>query len=75
MKKFSILAAVVLAAIMGSCTNSAPKADMKNDVDTLSYSIGMAQSRGLKEYLTQRMGVDTTYIDEFIKAYLMEFPD
>ncbi|MBO7167959.1 MAG: FKBP-type peptidyl-prolyl cis-trans isomerase, partial [Bacteroidaceae bacterium] len=68
MKKFSILAAVVLAAIMGSCTNSAPKADMKNDVDTLSYSIGMAQSRGLKEYLTQRMGVDTTYIDEFIKG-------
>jgi len=68
MKKFSILAAVVLAAIMGSCTNGTPKANLKDDVDTLSYAIGIAQTQGLKEYLTQRMNVDTTYIDEFIKG-------
>ena len=68
MKKISILAAVVLAAIMGSCTNSAPNANLKNDVDTLSYAIGLAQTQGLKEYLTQRMDVDTTYIDEFVKG-------
>ena len=68
MKKFSIIAAVVLAAIMGSCTNGTPKADLKDDVDTLSYAIGIAQTQGLKEYLTQRMDVDTTYIDEFIKG-------
>ena len=68
MKKFSILAAVALAAIMGSCTNGTPKANLKDDVDTLSYAIGLAQTQGLKEYLTQRMGVDTTYIDEFIKG-------
>ena len=68
MKKFSILAAIALAAIMGSCSNGAPKANMKNDVDTLSYAIGVAQTRGLKEYLSQRMGVDTTYIDEFLKG-------
>lgn len=68
MKKFSILAAVVLAAIMGSCTNGTPKANLKDDVDTLSYAFGVAQSRGLKEYLSQRLDVDTTYIDEFIKG-------
>ena len=68
MKKFSILAAVVVAAIMGSCTNGTPKANLKDDVDTLSYAFGVAQTRGLKEYLTQRMDVDTTYIDEFIKG-------
>ena len=68
MKKFSIIAAVVLAAIMGSCTNGTPKANLKDDVDTLSYAIGIAQTQGLKEYLTQRMDVDTTYIDEFIKG-------
>ena len=68
MKKFSIIAAVVLAAIMGSCTNGTPKADLKNDVDTLSYAFGMAQTQGLKEYLTMRMDVDTTYIDEFING-------
>ena len=68
MKKFSILAAIVVAAIMGSCTNSTPKANLKNDVDSLSYAFGLAQTRGLKEYLTQRMDVDTAYIDEFIKG-------
>ena len=68
MKKFSILAAIVVAAIMGSCTNGTPKANLKDDVDTLSYAFGIAQSRGLKEYLSQRLDVDTTYIDEFIKG-------
>jgi FKBP-type peptidyl-prolyl cis-trans isomerase FklB len=68
MKKFSILAAIVVAAIMGSCTNGTPKANLKDDVDTLSYAFGIAQSRGLKEYLAQRLDVDTTYIDEFIKG-------
>ncbi|MBO4550550.1 MAG: FKBP-type peptidyl-prolyl cis-trans isomerase, partial [Bacteroidaceae bacterium] len=68
MKKFSILAAIAVAAIMGSCTNGTPTANLKNDIDTLSYAIGIAQTQGLKDYLTQRMGVDTTYIDEFIKG-------
>jgi FKBP-type peptidyl-prolyl cis-trans isomerase FklB len=68
MKKFSFLAAVAVAAIMGSCTNGTPKANLKDDVDTLSYAIGLAQTQGLKDYLTMRMDVDTTYIDEFIKG-------
>ena len=68
MKKFSIIAAVVLAAIMGSCGNGTPKANLKDDVDTLTYAVGVAQTRGLKDYLTQRMGVDTTYMDEFFKG-------
>ena len=41
---------------------------MKNDVDSLSYAIGMAQTQGLQDYLVMRMGVDTTYMDEFIKG-------
>ena len=68
MKKFSILAAIAVAAIMGSCTNGTPTANLKNDIDTLSYAFGIAQTQGLKEYLTMRMDVDTTYIDEFIKG-------
>ncbi len=58
---------IVAAAIMGSCGNGTPKADLKNDVDTLSYAIGVAESQGLKDYLV-RAGIDTTYIDEFIKG-------
>ena len=68
MKKISVIAAVVLAAIMASCGNGTPKADLKNDVDTLSYAIGIAQTNGLKEYLVQREGIDTTYLDEFVKG-------
>ncbi len=68
MKKFSILAAAALAAIMTSCSTGTPKADMKSDVDSLSYAIGMAQTQGLKDYLVQRMDVDTAYIDEFIRG-------
>ena len=68
MKKISIIAAVVLAAIISSCGNGTPKANMKSDVDSLCYAIGMAQSQGLKDYLVMRMGVDTTYLNEFIKG-------
>lgn len=68
MKKTSIIAATVLTALISSCNSSAPKADMKTDIDSLSYSIGIAQTQGMKEYLANRVGVDTAYIDEFVKG-------
>jgi len=69
MKKFTVVALVALSALgLGSCGNSTPKADLKDDVDTLSYAIGMAQSNGLSDYLVQRMGVDSTYVEDFIKG-------
>ena len=55
----------VLATSLFSCDNS-PKANFKNDIDTVSYTIGMSQARGLKEYLANQLGVDTTYMDAFI---------
>ena len=69
MKKLSIVAAMaIVAAGFTACGNDAPKASLKSDVDSMTYAIGMAQSQGLKEYLVGRMGVDTTYMDEFIKG-------
>ena len=69
MKKiFFAVTAAIMAAMFTSCGNGTPSANLKDDVDTLSYAVGMAQSDGLKEYLVQRMGVDTAYIDEFIKG-------
>jgi FKBP-type peptidyl-prolyl cis-trans isomerase len=67
MKKVSFLMAIAFAAILASCTGKAPKANLKTDVDSLSYAIGMAQTQGLKDYLV-RMQMDTTYMDEFIKG-------
>ena len=69
MKKITFAAVAAVAAIMiSSCGNSTPRASLKNEVDTLSYAIGMAQTQGLKEYLVGSLDVDTTYIDEFIKG-------
>jgi len=69
MKKLTIVASLAIAtAAITSCGNSTPKADLKNDVDSLSYAIGMAQTDGLKDYLVKGLGVDTAYMDEFFKG-------
>ena len=68
MKKVSIFMAIAAAASLASCKAQAPKANLKTDIDSLSYSIGMAQTQGLKGYLTGRLDVDTAYMAEFIKG-------
>ena len=69
MKKLTFVAALAIAAAtMTSCGNSTPKADLKTDVDSMSYAMGYSQTQGLKEFMTGRMNVDTTYMDEFVKG-------
>ncbi len=58
----------IVAAGFTACNNGAPKASLKSDVDSMSYAVGMAQTQGLKEYLVDRVGMDTTYMGEFIKG-------
>ena len=69
MKKLSIVAVLAIAAAtITSCGNSTPKADLKNDLDSMSYAMGYSQTQGLKEFMVGRMNVDTTYLDQFIKG-------
>lgn len=69
MKKLVLFSFVAAAAmIVASCGNSTPKANLKTDVDTLSYAIGMAQTQGLNDYLVNQLGVDTAYRSDFIKG-------
>ena len=69
MKKLTILAATAIAAVtFSACGNSTPKADLKNDIDTLSYALGYSQTQGLRDYLSKGLNVDTAYIDEFVKG-------
>ena len=69
MKKLTFMAAMAIAAAtISSCGNGTPKADLRSDVDSLSYAIGMAQTQGLKDYLVDRLGVDTAYMGEFIRG-------
>src|SRR5574344_498416 len=70
MKKVTLLAAIVATVSFASCTAQSPKPELKSDVDSLCYSIGMAQTQGLKEYLVGRLEVDTTYMDEFVKGVM-----
>lgn len=68
MKKITSVALMAIIVALTGCNNSAPKADLNNEIDTLSYAIGMAQTNGLKDYLVYRLGVDTTYMADFVKG-------
>ena len=68
MKKLAIVAAMAMAiASFTACGNQTKKGGLKTDVDSLSYAIGMEQSQGIQQYL-QQLGVDSTYLDEFVKG-------
>ncbi len=68
MKKLFVMAAAAIVAF-GSCQkNAGPSASLKTELDTLSYELGMANSKGLKTYLSERLGVDTAYMDDFYKG-------
>lgn len=54
MKKVTFIMALAAAAGLASCTAQSPKANLKTDVDSLSYAIGMARTEGLDQYLAQQ---------------------
>lgn len=68
MKKIVLMAAVVMTAMTFTACKNDSKASLKTDADTLAYNLGVAQSQGLKEYMSKQLGVDSAYIDDFIKG-------
>ena len=68
MKKISFFVAIAAAASLAACTAQAPKANMKNDVDSLSYMMGITNTQGLDMYMSQQLGVDTAYMADFIRG-------
>ena len=68
MKKIVLCAAIVAAAGFASCTSQAPKANMKSDIDSLSYMMGVSNTNGLKDFAEQRMGVDSITWADFVKG-------
>ncbi|MBR5686738.1 MAG: FKBP-type peptidyl-prolyl cis-trans isomerase [Prevotella sp.] len=67
MKKILLFAAIVISAAFVSCGKSA-KADLKNDVDSVSYAIGQLNGSQLQGYAIKQMGVDSLYFDELLKG-------
>ena len=69
MKKLTFVAAMAIAAAtFTSCGNGTPTANLKSDIDSMSYAMGVSQTQGLKEFLVERMSIDTTYMNDFIKG-------
>ena len=71
MKKFTFVAAMAIAAVtLTSCGGaSTPKANLKSDVDSLSYALGVTLADQLVEYnMLDQMGVDSAFVAEFLKG-------
>ena len=68
MKKFALYMVAVAAIMMAACKGGVPAADLKSEADTLSYTFGVAQGGGLKQYMSMRLGLDSTLIDEFLRG-------
>ena len=80
MKKLLLLALCACIAMGAGAAKKDKKKDKKAKkaevevvdtvcVDTFSYHYGRANSAGLKNYLTQRMSIDTTYMAEFMLGF------
>lgn len=68
MKKFSFIAVLAVVATLASCTAQSPKANLKSEIDTLSYAMGMTRTETLGQYLAQ-MGIDSTQLVDFLKGF------
>ena len=62
------MTAAVAALAFTSCNNTEVKADLKTDVDSLAFNLGVAQSESLRQYMTMQLGVDSTQLTAFIKG-------
>ena len=70
MKKIVIVAVMAIAVgLFSGCGNSNKKSDTgtQKDEDSLAYAMGIMESQQMKMALSQ-LGVDSAYIDEFIKG-------
>ena len=74
MKKIATICAAIVAALsFTSCEQNPSSVTLENDIDSLSYAFGMSEThspRGsLVSQLNKEIGLDTAYIDEFIKGF------
>lgn len=66
MKKSNLLMAFAVAAGLASCSQ-APQANIKNEVDSLSYMMGVATTQGLMDFVMQQ-GIDSAHVANFIRG-------
>lgn len=77
MLKYAVLCLALLVCFDGSAkVRKAKKTKAKEvvkvdtcSVDTFSYAMGIANIRGLKNYITTHLNVDTAYMSNFIEGF------
>ena len=67
MKK-TIMVALALLVVGATFNSTQAQQAPATRIDSLSYSIGMAQTQGLKDYLAKQMKIDLNYMDDFVKG-------
>ena len=76
MKKLTFMAAMAIAAAtLTACGGaSAPKANVKSDVDSLSYAAGLQLAGQFRDYrVFEQMNVDSACMNDFIKGVIEGF--
>ena len=71
MKKLSNIVIICASiALIASCTQNgkSPKANLSNDIDSLSYAIGVTQTGRVMPYLAQ-MDTSSSYTQDFLKGF------
>lgn len=70
MKKIVFATLVASAALLTGCHNNSPKANLKTDIDTLSYELGlmMSASEGDFQNMLTQIGSDSAYVDEYLRG-------
>lgn len=70
MKKIMFFAVALATVAFVSCSKGGgmKSEGTTSDVDSLAYNLGLAQSGGLKQYMTMQLGVDSLHIEDFIKG-------
>ncbi len=71
MKRLSIFTVIVtmIGLGLGSCNVFSRKAEIKTDIDSLSFYYGMARTEGFMNYLVFQAGIDTNYLEAFYKGF------
>lgn len=59
-----------IATLMTACSPSAPKAEFNNEVDSLSYAIGVIEAGQIRDRLMQDLDVDSTMLKNFTEGFM-----
>ncbi|MBO4850476.1 MAG: FKBP-type peptidyl-prolyl cis-trans isomerase [Prevotella sp.] len=68
MRKIALFAVAAIVVASSISCGKGQKANLKSDVDTISYAIGLINGGQLKDFLASQ-GMDSTYIADFLKGF------